>query len=176
MLELGFSLLILVTLLLSGGPVAFAFAASVLSMIILLWYDPQFLIPYSFKRLQSLVLLAIPFFIIAGDLMENGNITRQITDFVGSIMSRLRGGMGAVGVIASAIFGAISGSAGAAISCIGSIMVPCLTREEGYPVGYAASLITASAGLALLIPPSLSMILYGFLTATSIPACFLAGL
>lgn len=83
--------------------------------------------------------------------------------------------MGAVTAIASGIFGAISGSAAAAIACIGSIVIPRLVEEEGYPRGYAASLATASAGLALLIPPSFSMILYGWLTYTSITACFLAG-
>jgi tripartite ATP-independent transporter DctM subunit len=83
--------------------------------------------------------------------------------------------MGAAGAIASAIFGAISGSAAAAIACIGSIMIPRLVDEEGYPRGYAASLMSASAGIALLIPPSFSMILFGWITSTSITACFLAG-
>ena len=174
MVVLVISLLILIVLLLSGGPVAFAFAAAVLFMVIFFGYNPQFLLPYSFKRLQSLVLLAIPFFIIAGDIMESGNITRPLTDFVDSMVSRLRGGIGAVAAITNAIFGAISGSAAAAIVCIGSIMIPRL-EEEGYPRGYATSLMTASAGLALLIPPSISMILYGWLTFTSVPACFLAG-
>lgn len=174
MVVLGISLFILIGLLLSGGPVAFAFAAAVLFMVIFFGYNPQFLLPYSFKRLQSLVLLAIPFFIIAGDIMESGNITRPLTDFVDSMVSRLRGGIGAVAAITNAIFGAISGSAAAAIVCIGSIMIPRL-EEEGYPRGYATSLMTASAGLALLIPPSISMILYGWLTFTSVPACFLAG-
>lgn len=175
MVVLVISLLILIVLLLSGGPVAFAFAAAVLFMVIFFGYNPQFLLPYSFKRLQSLVLLAIPFFIIAGDIMESGNITRPLTDFVDSMVSRLRGGIGAVAAITNAIFGAISGSAAAAIVCIGSIMIPRL-EEEGYPRGYATSLMTASAGLALLIPPSISMILYGWLTFTSVPACFLAGI
>ena len=175
MVVLGISLFILIGLLLSGGPVAFAFAAAVLFMVIFFGYNPQFLLPYSFKRLQSLVLLAIPFFIIAGDIMESGNITRPLTDFVDSMVSRLRGGIGAVAAITNAIFGAISGSAAAAIVCIGSIMIPRL-EEEGYPRGYATSLMTASAGLALLIPPSISMILYGWLTFTSVPACFLAGI
>lgn len=174
MVVLVISLLILIGLLLSGGPVAFAFAAAVLFMVIFFGYNPQFLLPYSFKRLQSLVLLAIPFFIIAGDIMESGNITRPLTDFVDSMVSGLRGGIGAVAAITNAIFGAISGSAAAAIVCIGSIMIPRL-EEEGYPRGYATSLMTASAGLALLIPPSISMILYGWLTFTSVPACFLAG-
>ena len=174
MLILGISLLVLIGLLLSGGPIAFAFAAAVLLMVSLFGYDPQFLLPYSFKRLRSLVLLAIPFFIIAGDIMASGNITRPLTDFVDSMVSRVKGGIGSVAAITNALFGAISGSAAAAISCIGSVMIPRL-EEEGYPRGYATSLMTASAGLALLIPPSISMILYGWLTFTSVPACFLAG-
>ncbi|GAI81806.1 unnamed protein product, partial [marine sediment metagenome] len=90
------------------------------------------------------------------------------------MVSRVKGGIGSVAAITNALFGAISGSAAAAISCIGSVMIPRL-EEEGYPRGYATSLMTASAGLALLIPPSISMILYGWLTFTSVPACFLAG-
>jgi C4-dicarboxylate transporter DctM subunit len=175
LLQSGISLLILIFLMLAGAPIGFAFAVAVLFMIVALGYDPQFLLPYSFDRMSTLVLLAIPLFIIAGGLMEKGNLTRHLILFVNSLASRIRGGLGATTAVASAIFGAISGSAGAAICCIGAIMIPRLVEEEGYPRGYATSLATASAGLALLIPPSLTMILYGWVTGTSVTACFLAG-
>jgi len=175
LLESGISAVILIFLLLVGTPVSFAFAVAVLFMIVSLGYDPQFLLPYSFARMSTLLLLSIPFFIIAGGLMEKGNTTKPLIGFVNSVMSRVRGGLGAAGAIASAIFGAISGSAGASIACIGSIMIPRLVEDEHYPRGYATSLMSSSAGLALLIPPSFSMILYGWITYTSVTACFLAG-
>ncbi len=171
----GLGLVLLVTLFLSGVPVAFSFALVVVLMSIFLGYDLIFILPYAFERMSSMIILSIPLFIIAGIIMEKGNITKPLIDFLNSIVGRVRGGMGAAGAIASAIFGAISGSAAAAIACIGSIMIPRLVDEEGYPRGYAASLMSASAGIALLIPPSFSMILYGWITNTSITACFLAG-
>lgn len=166
---------LLVILFLAGVPIAFSFALVVVFMALILGYDLAFLLPYAFERMSSMIILSIPLFIIAGHIMEKGNITRYLIDCIDSLVSRVRGGMGAVTAIASGVFGAISGSAAAAIACIGSIVIPRLVEEEGYPRGYAASLATASAGLALLIPPSFSMILYGWLTYTSITACFLAG-
>lgn len=175
MVESGFGLLILVVLMMLGAPIGFAFAVSVLFLIATLGYDPQFLLPYSFGRMSSLLLLAIPLFIIAGNLMERGNLTNHLIGFVNSLVGNLKGGLGAAGAVASGVFGAISGSAGAAICAIGAIMIPRLVEDEGYPRGYATSLMTASAGLALLIPPSMTMIIYGWVTATPVTACFLAG-
>jgi tripartite ATP-independent transporter DctM subunit len=175
MIVISLGLVLLILLFLAGIPIGFSFALVVVVMASILGYDLYFLLPYAFDRMRSLIILSIPFFIIAGSLMEYGNITRPLIDFIDSLVSRVRGGMGAVGAIACAIFGAISGSAAAAIACIGSIMIPRLAEEEGYPRGYASSLMSASAGIALLIPPSFSMILYGWITYTSITACFLAG-
>ena len=166
---------LLITLFLIGVPVAFSFALVVVIMSLSLGYDLIFLLPYAFERMSSMIILSIPLFIIAGVIMEKGGITKPLINFLHSIVGRVRGGMGAAGAIAGAIFGAISGSAAAAISCIGSIMIPRLVEEEGYPRGYASSLMSASAGIALLIPPSFSMILFGWITNTSITACFLAG-
>ena len=175
MLVIGLCLGLLIILFISGVPIAFSFALVVVLMASILGYDLAFLLPYSFERMSSMIILSIPLFIIAGHIMEKGDLTRYLINCIDSLVSRVRGGMGAVTAIASGIFGAISGSAAAAIACIGSIVIPRLVEEEGYPRGYAASLATASAGLALLIPPSFSMILYGWLTYTSITACFLAG-
>ncbi len=175
MLTVGLFLGLLVILFLIGVPVGFSFALVVVLMALLLGYDLGFLLPFAFEKISSMIILSIPLFIIAGIIMEKGNITGPLIDFVNSMVGRVRGGLGAAGVIADAIFGAISGSASAAIACIGSIMIPRLVEEEGYPRGYASSLMSAAAGIALLIPPSFSMILYGWITYTSITACFLAG-
>ena len=175
MLTIGISLLILVVLFLLGIPIAFAFITTVLFLMVMFGYDPQFLLPYSFKRMYSLVLLSMPLFIIAGAIMEKGNIIKPLVALVDVFISRVRGGLGAVGIIASAIFGAISGSSAASIACLGPILIPRMV-DEGYPRGYAASLMTAAAGLANLIPPSILMIVYGWVTLTSVTACFLAGM
>lgn len=174
MLESGLSILVLIASLLLGLPIGYGFALAVIFMIVILGYDPQFLLPYSFFRMRSILLLSIPFFIIAGGIMEEGNITKPLISFVDVVVSKVRGGLGAVSAISCAIFGAISGSAAAAISCIGPIMIPRM-EEAGYPRGYATSLVTASAGIAVLIPPSFVMILYGWITNTSVTASFLAG-
>lgn len=175
MLTVGLFLGLLIVLFLIGVPVGFSFALVVVLMALLLGYDLAFMLPFAFEKMSSMIILSIPLFIIAGIIMEKGNITGPLIDFVNSMVGRVRGGLGAAGVIADAIFGAISGSASAAIACIGSIMIPRLVEEEGYPRGYAASLMSAAAGIALLIPPSFSMILYGWITYTSITASFLAG-
>ncbi len=174
MLEAGIGLLILIALLLAGIPVAFAFAASVLFMIFTLGYDPSFLLAFSFDKLTSLVLAALIFFILLGGIMEKGGMSKYLIDFVDSIVSRVRGGLGAVGSITCAIFGAISGTASGAIACIVPVIVPRMV-EQGYPRGYAVAFITGAAGMALIIPPSIFMIIYGWMTYTSITAAFLAG-
>lgn len=171
----GISLLILVVLLLSGAPVLISFAAAVLFMVVTGGYDPQFLLPYSYARLSSMTLMAFPLFILAGGLMEQAGIAKYLVDFANIIVSKVRGGLGAVGAIACGIFGASSGAATAAISCIGPIMIPRL-ESAGYPRNYATAFMTSAAGLAMIIPPSGHMILFGWLTYTSVTALFLAGM
>jgi tripartite ATP-independent transporter DctM subunit len=174
MLESGIGLLILIGLLLAGVPVAFAFAVGVVFMIFALGYDPSFLLPYSFDELRTLVLAALIFYILIGGIMEKAGMSKSLIDFVDSVVSRVRGGLGAVGCVTCGIFGAISGTASGAIACIVPIIVPRMV-EQGYPRGYAVALITGAAGAALVIPPSIFMVMYGWLTWTSITACFLAG-
>lgn len=175
MLVFGFGVLIYIVLVLSGASIAFSFMVSVLFMVLTLGYDPIFLLPYGFSQMNCIVLLTIPFFIIAGALMEKGGITRPIINFVNSVVSKIRGGLGAAGIITNVIFGAVSGSSAAAIACIGRILIPHMV-EEGYPRGYATALLTSAAGIANLIPPSILLILYGWLSFTSITTCFLAGI
>jgi tripartite ATP-independent transporter DctM subunit len=116
----------------------------------------------------------MPFFILAGSLIEKGRVAEYLVRFADVIVGRIKGGMAATGIITMAIFGAISGASAAAICSIGPVMIPELIKE-GYPRGYAASFITLAAASDLLIPPSVSMVIYGWLTDTPIAACFLAG-
>lgn len=165
--------LLLIILLIIGVPVPFVFLMTVIFLIFSLGYDPSFLIPYGFSELNNTVLLAIPLFIIAGGIMSTGGIGKRIVNFAQLFVGRIAGGLGIVTVIACAIFGAISGSAAAALTSIGAIMFPRL-KEAGYPDGLAASLITSSAILGILIPPSAIMILYAWVGNQSVLASFLA--
>jgi len=127
-----------------------------------------------FVALDKFPLAAIPFFILAGNLMEVGGISRRLVEFARSIVGGVQGGLPATCVVTCMIFAAISGSSVATTFAIGAIMIPALVRA-GYPVGFAAALQATSAELGVVIPPSIPMILYGVTTQVSIPELFIAG-
>jgi tripartite ATP-independent transporter DctM subunit len=127
-----------------------------------------------FVALDKFPLAAIPFFILAGNLMEVGGISRRLVEFARSIVGGIQGGLPATCVVTCMIFAAISGSSVATTFAIGAIMIPALVRA-GYPVGFAAALQATSAELGVVIPPSIPMILYGVTTQVSIPEMFIAG-
>ncbi|WP_376870615.1 TRAP transporter large permease [Albirhodobacter sp. R86504] len=161
-------------LLVIGVPAALCFAGAVL--LLMLFGDfgsTNFLVGAGFNKLNSVVLIAIPLYILAGGIMGAGGIAGRLVDLANSMIGRLRGGLGLVLIIATAVFGAISGMASSAVAAIGTVMIPRM-EERGFDRGYAAALVAASSVLALLIPPSASMILFGWVTGTSILACFLA--
>jgi len=163
---------LLVTLLI-GVPIPFAFFASSIAIIIFGGYDAGFLLPYGFAQASSIILVAIPLFVLAGGLMERGGIGEKLVELVEVVVGRVKGGLGAVMVISCAIFGAISGSGAATVSCIGSIMLPRMYKA-GYPRGHCSALIASAGVLGLLIPPSLTMILYAWVGGQSVLASFLA--
>lgn len=127
-----------------------------------------------FVALDKFPLAAIPFFILAGNLMEVGGISRRLVEFARSIVGGVQGGLPATCVVTCMIFAAISGSSVATTFAIGTIMIPALVRA-GYPVAFAAALQATAAELGVIIPPSIPMILYGVTTQTSIPELFIAG-
>jgi len=167
------ALLLIIVTLLFGLPVPFCFMLSTLFMVITQGYDPSFLLPYGFSQMSSIVLLAIPLFIMVGGMMDKGGIGTSLVNLVDVFVGRVKGGLGAVAVVSCAVFGSISGSCAATLSCIGSIMFPRL-RESGYPMGHSAALVSCAAPLGLLIPPSSQMILYAWVGQQSVLACFLA--
>ena len=166
--------LLLTFLIILGVPVPFCFAGAALFMV---WMgdfsETGFLISAGFSKVTSIILIAIPLYILAGAIMAEGGLALRLVRFAESIFGRFRGGLGLVVVVATAVFGAISGAAASAVAAIGSIMIP-LMEERGYDRGYATALIACSSVLALLIPPSGAQILYGWVTGTPITACFLA--
>jgi len=116
-----------------------------------------------FQRLNSGVsvfaLMAIPFFIFAGDLMVRGDIARRLVALAGAMVGHLRGGLGQVNILASVMFGGVSGSAAADASAVGGLMVPQM-KERGYGVDYAVNITVVSSIIALMLPPSHNMIIY----------------
>lgn len=127
-----------------------------------------------FVSLDRFPLAAIPFFILAGNLMDVGGISRRLVEFAKSIVGGIQGGLPATCVVTCMIFAAISGSSVATTFAVGAIMIPALVKA-GYPVGFAAALQATAAELGVIIPPSIPLILYGVTTQTSIPELFLAG-
>ena len=169
-----FDALLLTVLLVIGVPVPLCFAGAVLFLVLTGDFgSASFLVGAGYAKLSSIVLVAIPLYILAGGIMSRGGIAGRLVDFADTVFGRMRGGLGIVVIIATAIFGAISGMASSAVAAIGTIMIPRM-EERGYDRAYATALVSASAVLALLIPPSASMILFGWVTGTSILACFLA--
>jgi len=167
------NIIILVVLLIAGVPVFFCFAASLVFLVVVGGFDPSFLLPYGFYKMSSIVLLALPLFIVAGNLMGEGGISKPLIDLAESLIGRVKGKLGMVGVVSCALFGAMSGSGAATLAAIGGIMLPRM-KERGYPPGHSAALMGCASILGLLIPPSLLQVLYGWVTQTSIAGCFLS--
>jgi tripartite ATP-independent transporter DctM subunit len=167
------AIVILVILLLLGIPIPFAFFASTLTLFFLNGGDIGSFMRYGYTKASSIILCAIPMFILAGSVMEKGGIGESLVNLVSMFVGRVKGGLGAVMVISCGLFGAISGSGMATLSCIGSIMLPRM-YAAGYPRGISSALISSSSLLGLLIPPSLNMILYAFVGGQSVLACFVA--
>ncbi|MCT7655184.1 TRAP transporter large permease subunit [Oceanimonas sp. NS1] len=129
------------------------------------------MVPHGFNTASGFALLALPLFVLAGTLMAVGGISERLLDFVSAIVGRIKGGLGAVTVVTCALFGAISGSSSAAIAAIGQIMIPRMVKE-GYPEGHATALVACSSVLALLIPPSIPMIVFSITGGLSVGAAF----
>lgn len=167
-------IVLLTALLVLGVPVPFCFAAAVLFLFLTGDYaSTNFLVAAGFGKTSSIILLAMPLFILVGEIMSTGSLASRLVDFCDSIFGRLKGGLGIVVIVVTAVFGAISGTASSAVAAMGTIMVPRMV-ERGYDRGYAAALVANSSVLALLIPPSSAQIVYGWISGTSIAACFLA--
>jgi len=167
------ALIILVVTLIIGIPIPFAFATTFIFLTATLGFSSTFQLSAGYGQLNSVILLAIPLFVLAGGIMEKGKIGAALIGFVQCFVGRFKSGLGTVAVVTCAIFGAISGSASATLSCIGSIMEPRMT-EAGYDKGYSAALLAAACPLGLLIPPSSAQILYAWSSNQSVLACFLA--
>lgn len=127
-----------------------------------------------FATNDSFPLLAIPFFILAGEIMCAGGISQRLVKFAGSLVNHFQGGLGAVSVLSSSFFAAISGSNAATVAAIGSVMSPEM-KKKGYSAEYTAATVAAAGVTGMIIPPSILLILYGVVTGVSITDLFIAG-
>lgn len=163
-----------ILLIFLGVPIAFSLGLS--SVIYLIVADiPLTILPQRmFGGLNSFVLLCIPGFILAGNLMNAGGITDRIIGFADNLLGRVRGGLGLANIGASMGFAGISGTALADTASIGSIMIPAM-KKQGYGAGFSVAVTASSSTIGAIIPPSLPMIIVGTLASLSIGDLFLAG-
>jgi len=158
-----------------GVPLAFAIGASCISYLsvakpLFLSMMPQRI----WNGVYSELMIAMPLFMLAGELMNTGGITQRIINFCRELLRPIRGGLGEVNIVASMIFGGISGSSVADTSALGSILIPAM-EKEGYPPDASAGITVASSTMGMIIPPSTPMVVYAMISGASIGALFMAG-
>ena len=166
---------VLVITLTIGVPLPFCFGAALMVMSLVGGITMKGTMMWGFSQLANPVLLAIPLFILAGTLMSASGIAASLLRLVNVFIGHIRGGLGVVATVSCAIIGAISGSGLTGVAAVGPLLIPEMAKQ-GYPRGYASALVACSSVLGLLIPPSVTMIVYGWVTDTSILAAFLATL
>jgi tripartite ATP-independent transporter DctM subunit len=159
-----------------GAPIAFAL---MLTAIALMWhldfFDAQLLAQNVLAGIDSFPLLAVPFFVLAGELMNAGGLSRRIIDLAQAFFGHIRGGLGLVAIGAAIMLASMSGSAIADTAALATLLLPMM-RRQNYPEGPSAGLIAAGGIIAPIIPPSMPMVIYGVTTGTSITKLFLGGI
>ncbi len=166
---------VLVITLTLGVPLPYCFGGALMVMYFIGDVTMKGMMLWGVQQLSNPILLAIPLFVLAGTIMSQSGIAASLLRFVNVFVGHVRGGLGVVAAVSCAIIGAISGSGLTGIAAIGPLLIPEM-EKRGYPRAYATALVANSSILGLLIPPSVTMILYGWVTDTSIAACFLATL
>ncbi|HEV3011032.1 MAG TPA: TRAP transporter large permease [Burkholderiales bacterium] len=164
-----------VALLLLGFPIYLVLLTAVSVALIFYMNVPLVVLHQNlFGAIDAFALLAVPFFIYAGELMSRGSVAQRIVDFVQAGVGRMPGSLGVTTVGTSAIFGAISGASAATVATVGKAMLPAM-RRAGYPEPFAAGLITAVGAIDIIIPPSIPLIVYGMAAQESVPRLYAAG-
>ena len=166
---------LLIALLILGVPVAISLALSSLAYILIDGLPPVLLIHTMVNGIDSFPLLAIPFFILAGHLMNQGGITHKIFEFAKALVGWMHGGLGHVNIGASVIFAGMSGAAVADAGGLGNIEIKAM-RDAGYDTDFAVGITAASSTIGPIIPPSLPLVIYGVMASVSIGELFTAGL
>lgn len=166
----------MIVLIMIGFPVGYAIGLATIGAIYFCTDLPLTLVAQNcFTGLDSFVILAIPFFILAGVIMGEGGIARRLVNLADAIVGFITGGLGLVAILTSTFFGAITGSGNATTSAVGSILIPSMT-EKGYEKHFSGALIAAGGAIGVIIPPSVPFVIYGVATGTSISDMFMAGI
>ncbi len=167
---------LLVALMLTGMPVSIALGLTVLTfMFTLTDVRTESVALKLFTGLESFEIMAIPFFILAGSFLTHGGVARRMIDFATAMVGHWHGGLALAGVLACALFAAVSGSSPATVVAIGSVILPAMVAQ-GFPKRFGAGVITTSGSLGILIPPSIPMVLYAVATNSSVGKLFIAGI
>jgi len=166
---------LLVALMLTGMPISIALGLTVLTFLFFMTHVPIESVALKlFTGIEKFEIMAIPFFILAGNFLTHGGVARRMIRFATTMVGHLPGGLGLAGVVACALFAAVSGSSPATVVAIGSILLPAMVKA-GFPKRFGAGVITTSGALGILIPPSIVMVMYSVSTNTSVGALFMAG-
>ncbi len=166
---------LLVVLMLTGMPISISLGLTVLSFLFFLTQVPIESVALKlFTGIEKFEIMAIPFFILAGNFLTHGGVAKRMIRFATSMVGHWYGGLGLGGVLACALFAAVSGSSPATVVAIGSILMPAMVKA-GFPNRFGAGVITTSGALGILIPPSIVMVMYSVSTNTSVGALFMAG-
>lgn len=166
---------LLLVLMLTGMPISISLGLTVLTFLFTMTNVPIESVALKlFTGIEKFEIMAIPFFILAGNFLTHGGVARRMINFATSMVGHWHGGLALAGVVACALFAAVSGSSPATVVAIGSIILPAMVKQ-GYPKRFGAGVITTSGALGILIPPSIVMVMYSVTTNTSVGALFMAG-
>ena len=167
--------ILLLALMLTGMPISISLGLTVLTFLFTMTTVPIESVALKlFTGIEKFEIMAIPFFILAGNFLTHGGVARRMINFASSMVGHWHGGLALAGVMACALFAAVSGSSPATVVAIGSIILPAMVRQ-GYPKSFGAGVITTSGALGILIPPSIVMVMYSVSTNTSVGKLFMAG-
>ena len=166
---------ILLALMLTGMPISISLGLTVLTFLFTMTQVPLESVALKlFSGIEKFEIMAIPFFILAGNFLTHGGVARRMLNFATAMVGHWYGGLALYGVVACALFAAVSGSSPATVVAIGSILIPGMVRA-GFPLRFGAGVIATSGALGILIPPSIVMVMYSIATNTSVGALFMAG-
>ena len=161
--------------MLTGMPISISLGLTVLTFLFGFTNVPLESVALKlFTGIEKFEIMAIPFFILAGNFLTHGAVARRMINFATAMVGHWYGGLGLGGVVACALFAAVSGSSPATVVAIGSILLPAMVKA-GFPNKFGAGVITTSGALGILIPPSIVMVMYSVATNTSVGALFMAG-
>ena len=167
---------LLFALMLTGMPVSISLGLTVLAFLFTMTEVPIEAVALKlFTGIEKFEIMAIPFFILAGNFLTHGGVAKRMIKFAASMVGHWHGGLALAGVMACALFAAVSGSSPATVVAIGSILLPAMLKA-GFPARFGAGVITTSGALGILIPPSIVMVMYSVSTNTSVGALFMAGI